>query len=88
MTDSKSQESKDCSSGVPGQEAGKRRKRVEGNMNLFHFFFLWYGGECLFYFIFYSPPSGSQGQIQGRNLEAGTGMEECCLLACDLSPQE
>lgn len=55
-------------------------------MNLSHFLFLWYGGKCLFYFIFYSPPSGSQGQIQGRNLEAGTDWHGGMLLI-DLRPE-
>jgi hypothetical protein len=57
MTDMKSQESKDCSSNVPGwklgregKEASRRWKREEGTMNLFQFFPC---GRANAYFILY-----------------------------------
>lgn len=67
MTDVKSQESKDCSSGVPGRnedsaqggkEAREGRGRKGARSPLVHYYLFLVVGECLFPLTLCSPSSG------------------------------
>lgn len=94
MTDIKSQESKDRNSGVPGQEVrreGSRQKKEEGGKEheSFPFFFScgWVNVYFILYFIVHHQRK-SRKKFKVGTWRQELIMEECCLLACDLNPQE